>query len=878
MPQDFMWMLPPRLKPYDEDAAVFMEEPFRSAFTKQAVPAANYSLITEWLLYTLGAAIVDHMPEAAIRRSSDLFINVLYKRYELGNTPAGDQAALNLLLAAQMDNFREYYHVMVPPTYFAYDEALSARDSYPESEEDGESDAEAKEAAPSPEPMDIDSDDSDDPDYTSDMDEEDEDEDSMSDAESVSSDDLAELPAFVDSFESPSRPRVRKRPVRENVSLEERVRSWTKSITDFFYPDSLAVGPRDCTDVVNDLVEMRQLPQKIYETPRFLELLEGKDPTAGLFALMRQVARPGNLLENTHVDVTQSFRWYNWKVSYAALIERWVLPSMTKAEYQETLPPRPKKFQFSVADAQKLMLFISRHQEIHPWVFNPMAAYMFASLGAFTSNCESWLIPGLVELEYMILSHFKAANQWNIKTVYRQIKNLPMFTNPTVENLTALDPILATVVRETSKRRAFLYRLQQELYRGAPWADSKVSEDPDPVPPNPTKSPTKSAKRRRNRKVREQEQESAGQQERACPRCAHLKMEERCIRILEVTRQDCADLVGAALTCAPEGDRLQPKPMKPVPSIQLLIPSALTQIQKKGENGKMKPAKPVKFVHPFEDLNMVLVEHREDVYERCGLDIVRFVDKQTEKMIGGVRFQVFSDETLAFLIENHRLIKVVAIHRREDMQRWNPGTMTASGSRQPAGGYLGDGYGAYPSHLGHSSSEVRASCDALVEAGNSICPGLKSRLTNLTEESGIEYLGQSGLTLYDCTNYVSCIHIDKDMGLEDIVNGRSHRDALGDLAPTMQLEKTGCGKDDYNFGYVQWGIVVRTQANTVWIFNAQHEHGTVMPAASVVRQATSDGTHASTSGTNVLRAKRVKEIRCSYHLRTKVLPSCVPSS
>ncbi|KAK7042405.1 hypothetical protein R3P38DRAFT_3178964 [Favolaschia claudopus] len=635
MPQDFTWMLPPRLQPYEDDAAIFHEEPFRSAFAKPGAQDGLDSLITRWLLYTLGAAIVDHMPDAAIRQSRELFVNVLHKRFEQGNTPAGNQAALALLLAAQIDNFKQYYRVVVPPTYFAYDEALSMRDSYAGSEEEEESEVEVREAAPSPEPMDVDSEDSDDPDYTSDMDVEDEDDDSLSDNESVSSDDLAELPAFVDSFESPSRPAVRKRPVKVNVSLEERVLSWTQNISDFFYPDLLAtVGSTDCTDVVNDLVEMRQLPKKVYETPRFLGLLEGKDPTAGLFALMRKVARPGNLLENTHRDVTQSFRWYNWKVSYAALIERWVLPSMTEAEYLETLPPPDENFKFSVSDARKLILFISSHREIHPWVFNPMAAYMFASLGAFTSNCETWLIPGLVELGY------PAANRWHIETVYRQIKNLPMFTHPTVENLTSLDPILATVVQETSKRRTFLHRLQRELYRGAPWADSQVSEDPDPVPPNPTKSPTKSAKRRRNKKVREQEQEGTGQQERACPHCAHLKMEERCIRILEVTRQDCADLV-----------------------------------EKGGKRQNEASENPSNLSTPFEDLNMVLVEHREDVYERCGLDIVRFVDKQTEKMIGGVRFQVFSDETLAFLIENHHLIKVVAIYRREDMQRWNPGTI-----------------------------------------------------------------------------------------------------------------------------------------------------------------------------------------------------------
>ncbi|KAK7057095.1 hypothetical protein R3P38DRAFT_2839291 [Favolaschia claudopus] len=94
---------------------------------------------------------------------------------------------------------------------------------------------------------------------------------------------------------------------------------------------------------------------------------------------------------------------------------------------------------------------------------------------------------------------------------------------------------------------------------------------------------------------------------------------------------------------------------------------------------------------------------------------------------------------------------------------------------------------------------------------------------------------------------------------------------LGDLSPCVQLEKSGCGKDDYNFAYVRWGVVVRTQANTVWLFNGREEHASVLPAASVMRNATSNGGHPTTSGTNVVRAQRVREIRCGYDLRTRVV-------
>jgi hypothetical protein len=97
---------------------------------------------------------------------------------------------------------------------------------------------------------------------------------------------------------------------------------------------------------------------------------------------------------------------------------------------------------------------------------------------------------------------------------------------------------------------------------------------------------------------------------------------------------------------------------------------------------------------------MEVVEHRPDIYERCGKDIVRFMYKHVNtkaKMVspiqcgtllfptmtlqvGDVRFKAFSDKTLEHLIHNHRLVKVRAIRRHSIMQQWAYGSMTATGS------------------------------------------------------------------------------------------------------------------------------------------------------------------------------------------------------
>jgi hypothetical protein len=45
----------------------------------------------------------------------------------------------------------------------------------------------------------------------------------------------------------------------------------------------------------------------------------------------------------------------------------------------------------------------------------------------------------------------------------------------------------------------------------------------------------------------------------ACKRCANLLDIEKCIRIVPVTERPYKHLIGCALTCAPAGDRLEPR-------------------------------------------------------------------------------------------------------------------------------------------------------------------------------------------------------------------------------------------------------------------------------------------------------------------------------
>jgi hypothetical protein len=77
-------------------------------FAQQIVEPAQRLHIQDWLCFTLGAQIVEHMPEDTVTKSSKLFLNVLHTRFLHQGKDEGEQLAYKLLEKAQMDNFRLY--------------------------------------------------------------------------------------------------------------------------------------------------------------------------------------------------------------------------------------------------------------------------------------------------------------------------------------------------------------------------------------------------------------------------------------------------------------------------------------------------------------------------------------------------------------------------------------------------------------------------------------------------------------------------------------------------------------------------------------------------------------------------------------------------
>ncbi|KAJ6488270.1 hypothetical protein C8R47DRAFT_1071989 [Mycena vitilis] len=877
-----------RLRPYSDDAEIFTQDPFAQVFTDclniwmntrghdiglylldhlESALEKNFYVIhlDDWLTYTLGASIVEHMPTEAIRESRLLFLNVLFARFQFQGSREGEERAYDLLGAAQIANFHQYYRTFDEtdlPADFSLDADIEQRqtadndtectdnDSAWEDSELGDSDYEELE-----DPMDTDYIDED-PVSSSDSGEPDDNEpDEGSDME-VSEPAPTHLPSFVDDP-----PRIRTLPAQAAVPpvihADKLPFIWVRNLRDFFF-DNTDAEELNSAAVVNDLVAMRELKEASYTTSLFQMALQA----SGLFEAMREVARPGNLLDTLHRDIEQSFRWHDWRISYAELIYNWVKPTVTQEEYDATLPQPDPEFQFTKGDALDLLEFIIQHPRMQPWTSNPTAVYLFLSKYTFQANCDLWLIPCLRTLGYRKIKGF------NPEIVYRRLMDLPLFgvdqtsLNAQHAFMAATqeqDCRLAVIISETAAYRAFMKQVKTDLYRPVSKRSSakprgvQAKEDVagpstsrHPIPQN-TRRPV-NEKRRRNRsnntsvaiETKVKVLGSAGSRR-------SKKQANRCVRKYYVKRRKGKRLIGAALTCAPEHDRVLPKP------------------QSKPKNGSTpKPLPPVEYYHPFKDLQMKLVHFREDVYERCGQDIV-----------GGVRYKPFSEDTVTRLLHDHRLVKSRALRRRAMLQRWAYGTMTGGGSRPPMGGRRGDVYGPYAAHLGDTPDDIRAMfreavANALIEVGNTVNPGMKREISELTQETGLNLLGRTGIVNFTCTNYISCDHDDKDAGLQDAREQRAKKDCAGGLRPCAQLEKSNCGPHDYNFSYTRWAVVVRTMANMVWNFNGDHDHGTVMPARSAMQKAKSLGKHPTTPAASVIRAQRIRQIRCGYNLRPRV--------
>ncbi|KAJ6471204.1 hypothetical protein DFH09DRAFT_1220462 [Mycena vulgaris] len=860
MPPSFSRLWTPRLQAFEDDQKIFQQEPFHTVFQRhQAVRESTRALdkliaelhgflrsaywvgvSTDWVSYCLGDEIIAPSLYTQIR----LFVIILWLRFRHRDNTFGIEEAQRLMLDAQM----KWSRSIVPQISFVED--LAQPDEVHGEVSDGsELDSSNSESSDSED------------DYIEQDDEA---------ASEESSTEGANDPYDIDEMS-------------EDSDIEDSpVHHWYRAITSFFFPPTIRLEePRSKKRVVAGLVQMRKLKRTVYNTPHFLREFEH----SGLFFQLLEICRPGNLLETSHPDVELSFRFHSWRISYGEMLCRWTPPIRL-----QPLEITPKQSDHPF-DPAKFLLFFSSNPRMHPWRSNPMAAYMFISLSAFKINCRHWLIPCLETLGF-------AAAGWNLEQVYRDIMRHPVMQTPQASEtfLATLDLRLRTVITETALHRKLIKAVNEELFHplkpsppasvipaipsdthnrpsmsklahnsasSSTASDVRINRRALQVLSDKTPSVRLNSSQRKNAKRREKDkakklpsidvpdESPKTKWNSSCLGCAHKPEQDRCIRVIYVKENPIASrYIGCAITCAPVGDRLKPK------------------CSTKGKKSRIYKRT---YIHPA-DLALKFVEARASdhpVWTDCGRDIVRLIHIHKdgkEYLVGGVRFQALSEKTLKIMQDNHRSVRIRALRRRGDMQAWAYGSMTATGSRMPMGGMEGDGYGPYVCHSGDSVEDIQAlfrhavDTDILITAAKTIYQGIEHDLSELTEESELNRFGRFGAVGFYCSDFMSPVHIDKDTFKTDRPT----------LHPCIQLSKERCGPDDYNFAMVKWGIAIRTERNTVWVFDGRDEHGTIMPSQSAANQgASSVGKHDTNNTKDVSRASACRDIRHGYNLRCR---------
>ncbi|KAK7026534.1 hypothetical protein R3P38DRAFT_3191637 [Favolaschia claudopus] len=549
-----------------------------------------------------------------------------------------------------------------------------------------------------------------------------------------------------------------------------------EEIAEFFFPAREEHSkPRNCKPLVEGLVSMRKVKDSLFMREDFQASFRGSE----LYKVLLIVCNPYNPLENSHPDVQQSFRLYNWKVAYGQILDRW-----DPLSPEVNLPPLIERGH-SKFNAEHFLRFFGKRAEIHPWVAYPTACTFLVSEDAFKSNCEHWLIPWLRHAKYETAG-------WDLTTVYRQICQHPVMTGGADHTrqvkrlLNDVDPCFAAILLETRRYKKTLDTINEEIFTktrtGTTTANSgsgdqtAASDDPTVADLSSTALP-------------------AWYTEKGCAGCSGQPDSDRCVRFIEV--EDRSDFMREyeyySLTVHEGSERLVPK--------------------KKGTDDNLGPQK---YVSP-QELGLREITARPSdhpVWTTCQRDIVRLVYREGNKLylVGGFRYKAFSEPTLKLLEYNSLLIETRAMRRRAAMQRWDYGLMSGAGTRMPTGGRKGDGYILYSVHRGDTIDDIKAffrsalDSDILIIAAKSIYQGIEFDFKTLTNDSGLQRLGKYGLTSYYCVNYIAPIHRDLDIEKE----GRRY------LHPCMQLVKEGCGEHDFNFAYVDWGVYFRTESNAVW--------------------------------------------------------------
>ncbi|TCD60748.1 hypothetical protein EIP91_009601 [Steccherinum ochraceum] len=324
-----------------------------------------------------------------------------------------------------------------------------------------------------------------------------------------------------------------------------------------------------------------------------------------------------------------------------------------------------------------------------------------------------------------------------------------------------------------------------------------------------------------------------------CPRCRHLPPEQQCVQEMRMEKRSDAEMAaldGGVVTWAEEHDRLPPK----------------------GLHGAQNNTK----YYTPKELGLRVIEPDEAIIDRCKRQIVRVIDAKSGEHVGGVVYNMFHPETLEEMQDSHaRAATGTSVKRGALLQAWQYGDMYAWGFRQPQGGRPGDGYTTYGSTKAENIQDMKnlfdIGCDSecMLQMLRVCDPAAFTKIRQVTREAELHRVGTGGTTSYYCKNYMSCIHGDTEAA----------------ISMSSQLGLDVAHEDEFDFAFVEYGVVFRTVVNCGWWFDASKKHASVIPRHSTVKKygkkSMSSGIHITIRKKDMERAAHLSKVMDRYGKR-----------
>ncbi|KAJ7702824.1 hypothetical protein B0H17DRAFT_1327170 [Mycena rosella] len=392
--------------------------------------------------------------------------------------------------------------------------------------------------------------------------------------------------------------------------------------------------------------------------------------------------------------------------------------------------------------------------------------YFLSSMENWKCEFKKWVGP---TIRSMALADYPNVEIWDIELLFRDLCTLKL---DGLEVVNRGWEMAKKVLVDAQWEHGTMKRVNQEVH--CPEKPGPSVQVPQVNPPGMAgKSKMSAAQRakadvlgskpRHHKTPRNIEQVTLSYQEAAsiepvgCPKCAHKEDKDRCVVRLsrkQLSAAELAELRGALFTCAPPDDVFQ-TPQRP--------------------SDRRKVISPV-------DLQHMELEPREDVLRDCHRDIRLIDDEETSKLIGGVLWGAWYEETMEELRRSHEQVARYAKASRRKPKSQVAGKLSAA-----------DVEGVDALFAAARDSDI------LMETAWGFAPEVVKDIKRCKEEGGLKNMGRTGMNSFYCWEYASPLHEDDN-----------HAWLI-----CCQLWKGGCKDDEYNFAYAEWGIYIRTQDNCI---------------------------------------------------------------